>query len=236
MRLEETSSVVNTVVPRIHEVTSDIHAEGGRVPENLLRDLIVESADSPDDKPQSVTRPPEVESGTDLSARGASRGVRVQAGGPIDYLALELPAAKVRGEGFAALVDLVDRGIIRVLDMRAVRREYDGTFTAIAITDLEHDGTLDFAIFEGIESGLLDDDDLRQVAELIEPGKVVALLLYENTWAAPFVAAMRRAGAELIASGRIPADEVEAALDVFEGKDPYAQSRSDDRSAVSWLP
>ena len=139
-----------------------------------------------------------------------------QAVGPIDYLALELPAARMKGEGLAALVDLVDRGIIRVLDLRVVKREDDGTFTAMAITDLDHDGTLDLAVFEGIESGMLDDDDLRQAAELIEPGKVVALLLYENTWAAPFVAAMRRAGAELIASGRIPADEVEAMLDALE--------------------
>ena len=144
--------------------------------------------------------------------------------GPIDYLAIELPAARMRGEGLAALVDLVDRGIIRVLDLRAVRREDDGTFTAVAITDLDHDGTLDLAVFEGIESGLLDDDDLRQAAELIEPGKVVALLLYENTWAAPFVAAMRRAGAELIASGRIPADEVEAMLDALEAEEAQAQA------------
>ena len=117
--------------------------------------------------------------------------------GPIDYLALELPAARMKGEGLAALVDLVDRGIIRILDLRVVKREDDGTFTAIAITDLDNDGTLDLAVFEGIESGLLDDDDLRQAAELIEPGKVVALLLYENSWAAPFVAAMRRAGCNI---------------------------------------
>jgi Family of unknown function (DUF6325) len=144
--------------------------------------------------------------------------------GPIDYLALELPSARMRGEGLAAIVDLVDRGIIKVLDLRAVTRETDGTFTAIAITDLDHDGTLDLAIFEGVESGLLDDDDLRQAADLIEPGKVVALLLYENTWARPFVAAMRRAGAELIASGRIPADEVEAMLDAIEAEEAQAQA------------
>jgi len=146
------------------------------------------------------------------------------AAGPIDYLALELPAARMRGEGLAAIVDLVDRGIITVLDMRAVTREADGTFTAVAITDLDHDGTLDLAIFEGIESGLLDDDDLRQAAELIEPGKVVALLLYENTWARPFVTAMRQAGADVIASGRIPADEVEAMLDVLEAAEAEAQT------------
>jgi hypothetical protein len=146
------------------------------------------------------------------------------AAGPIDYLALELPAARMRGEGLAAIVDLVDRGIITVLDMRAVTREADGTYTAVAITDLDNDGTLDLAIFEGIESGLLDDDDLRQAAELIEPGKVVALILYENTWARPFVTAMRQAGADVIASGRIPADEVEAMLDALEAAEAQAQA------------
>jgi hypothetical protein len=151
-------------------------------------------------------------------------GMDEQAVGPIDYLALELPAAQMKGEGLAALIDLVDRGIIRILDLRAVRREADGTFTAMAITDLDHDGTLDLAVFEGVESGMLDNDDLRQAAELIEPGKVVALLLYENTWAGPFVAAMRRAGAELIASGRIPADEVEAMLDALEADEAQAQA------------
>jgi Family of unknown function (DUF6325) len=151
-------------------------------------------------------------------------GMTEPAVGPIDYLALELPAERMKGEGLAALVDLVDRGIIRILDMRAVRREADGTFTVVAITDLDHDGTLDLAIFEGVESGLLDNDDLRQAAELIEPGKVVALLVYENTWAAPFVGAMRRAGAELIASGRIPADEVEAMLDALEAEETSAQA------------
>jgi hypothetical protein len=147
-----------------------------------------------------------------------------EAVGPIDYLALELPAARMKGEGLAAILDLVDQGIVTVLDMRAVRREDDGTFTAVAITDLDHDGFLDLAVFEGIESGLLDDDDLRQAADLIEPGKVVALLLYENTWARPFVTAMRRAGAELIAGGRIPADEVEAMLDALEVEETQAQA------------
>ena len=156
---------------------------------------------------------------TDQGSMTEQDSMAEQAVGPIDYLAVELPSERMKGEGLAALVDLVDRGIIRLLDMRAVRREADGTFTAIAITDLDHDGTLDLAIFEGIESGLLDNDDLGQAAQLIEPGKVVALMVYENTWAAPFVAAMRRADAELIASGRIPADEVEAMLDALEAEE-----------------
>jgi Family of unknown function (DUF6325) len=144
--------------------------------------------------------------------------------GPIDYLAVEFPEARMRGEGLAALIDLVDRGIIRLLDARAVVREADGTFTAAAITDLDGDGTLDLAIFEGVESGLIDDEDLEQAANLIEPGKVVALLVYENTWAIPFVNAMRRVGAELIASGRIPADEVIAALDSLEAEEARVQT------------
>ncbi|HZA32322.1 MAG TPA: DUF6325 family protein [Propionibacteriaceae bacterium] len=144
--------------------------------------------------------------------------------GPIDYLALEFPQAKLTGEGLGILVDLVDRGIIRVLDLRFVKREPDGTFTAAAVADLDGDGTLDLAVFEGAESGLLDDEDLRQAVELIEPGSAVGLLVYENTWAGPFVSAMRRNGADVIASGRIPADDVLAALDAMESADVGANS------------
>ena len=136
--------------------------------------------------------------------------------GPIDYLALEFPEARMNGEGLAAILDLVDRGLVRILDLRAVKREADGTFTEIEIADFDSDGTLDLAVFEGISSGLLDDDDLSQAASLIEPGKVVALLVWENTWAAPFVSAMRRVGADVIASGRIPASDVIDMLDALE--------------------
>ncbi|EWT02727.1 hypothetical protein N865_04680 [Intrasporangium oryzae NRRL B-24470] len=136
--------------------------------------------------------------------------------GPIDYLALEFPKAKLNGEGLKALVDLVDRGIIRILDLKFVKREDDGTFSAVRITDLDGDGTLDLAVFEGVESGLFDDDDVREAASLIEPGSAVGLVLYENTWAGPFVTAMRRAGAEVVASARIPATEVVQMLDALE--------------------
>ena len=86
----------------------------------------------------------------------------------------------------------------------------------MAITDLDGDGTLDLAVFDGVESGLLDDDDVSEAVSLIEPGSGVALIIYENTWAGPFVSSMRRVGAEVIASGRIPADAVVAALDALE--------------------
>jgi hypothetical protein len=136
--------------------------------------------------------------------------------GPVDYLVVEFPGAKLTGEALAALVDLVDRGIIRVLDLRVAMVGANGEFSALAITDLDGDGTLDLAVFSGVESGLLDDDDLAESAALVGEGDAVAVLLYENTWAGPFVSALRRQGADVIASGRIPADEVLAALDSLE--------------------
>lgn len=136
--------------------------------------------------------------------------------GPIDYFAIEFPTRNLQGEGMAVLVDLVDRGIIRVLDARFAVKDEDGSFTAVALTDLDGDGTLDLAVFEGVESDLLDEDDLKDAAALVGPGNAVALLVYENTWAGPFVSAMRRAGAEVVASVRIPADAVIARLEALE--------------------
>ncbi|KQW52552.1 hypothetical protein ASC77_24585 [Nocardioides sp. Root1257] len=136
--------------------------------------------------------------------------------GPIDYLAVEIPGARMEGEGLAALVDLTERGIIRILDLVVATVAEDGSFAVVALTDLDGDGVLDLAVFEGARSGLLDEDDIAQSASLVQPGNAVAVLLYENTWAGPFVTAMRNVGAEVIASGRIPADDVVAALDALE--------------------
>lgn len=140
--------------------------------------------------------------------------------GPIDYLVLELPAGRLRGEGMAALLDLVDRGIIRILDLRVATVTDDGEAVGVALTDLDQDGDLDLAVFDGVESGLLDEDDLAAGAALVAPGDAVALIVYENTWAGPFVTAMRDAGAEVITSGRIRADQVVAALDAAESSAP----------------
>jgi hypothetical protein len=139
--------------------------------------------------------------------------------GPIDYLAVEFPGAKLNGEGLRALLDLVEAGIIRILDLRLAVVEANGDITAVEITDLDGDGTLDLAVFAGARSGLLGDDDLMSSAELVEPGNAIGLLLYENTWAGPFVAALRRADADVIASGRIPASDVIAMLDELEAAD-----------------
>jgi hypothetical protein len=136
--------------------------------------------------------------------------------GPIDYLAVHFPGAKLTGEALDELLALADRGIIRVLDLRVAVVGEGGDFTAVALTDLDGDGELDLAVFSGIESGLLDDDDLAETTSLADAGDAVAVLLYENTWAGPFVSALRRQGADVVASGRIPADEVVAALEALE--------------------
>jgi hypothetical protein len=133
--------------------------------------------------------------------------------GPIDYLVLEFPGTKLTGEGLPILVDLVDRGIIRILDLVFVMKENDGTITGITIADFDGDGELDLAVFEGVTSGLLGQDDIDEAGSVLAPGNAAGILVYENTWAAPFAAAMRRSGAELVASGRIPVQEVIAALD-----------------------
>jgi hypothetical protein len=136
--------------------------------------------------------------------------------GPIDYLVVEFPGSRMTGEGLPLLVDLVDRGIIRVLDLVFVKKELDGSVKGMAIADLDHDGTLDLAVFEGASSGLLDQDDLDEAGAVLEPGSSAGLLVYENRWAAPFAKALRRGGRQLVASGRIPVQAVLAALDATE--------------------
>ena len=136
--------------------------------------------------------------------------------GPIDYLVVEFPDNRMTGEGLPLLVDLVDRGIIRVLDLLFIRREEDGSVAGLAIADFDRDGVLDLAVFEGASSGLLHEDDLDEVASLLKPGSSAGVLVYENVWAAPLATALRRGGGELIASGRIPIQAMLAALDATE--------------------
>ncbi|MFL6000551.1 MAG: DUF6325 family protein [Streptomyces sp.] len=136
--------------------------------------------------------------------------------GPIDYLVVEFPGNRMTGEGFPLLVDLVDRGLIRILDLTFIRKDVDGSVIGLEIGDLTGDGELDLAVFEGASSGLLGQDDLEEAAAALEPGNSAGVLIYENLWAAPFAAALRRGGAELVASGRIPVPVVLAALDAAE--------------------
>jgi hypothetical protein len=132
--------------------------------------------------------------------------------GPIDYLVIEFPGNRMTGEGWPILVDLVDRGIIRILDLAFIRKDEDGSVAGLTLQDLGEDG-VELTAFEGASSGLLGDDDLAEAAAAVEPGCSAGVLLFENTWAAPFAAAMRRSGGELVAFGRIPINALMAALE-----------------------
>jgi Family of unknown function (DUF6325) len=135
--------------------------------------------------------------------------------GPIDYVIVEWPGRQPNGEAAPHLLDLVDRGLIRILDLTFIAKDEDGSVTRLEIADLG-DEVAAFAEFEGASSGLLSDEDTDEAAGALEPGTSAALLVYENTWAAPFASALRSSGAQLVATGRIPIQDVVAALDAAE--------------------
>jgi Family of unknown function (DUF6325) len=140
--------------------------------------------------------------------------------GPIDYLIVEwTPGRPPTGEAFPYLVDLVDRGIIRILDLVFIQKDEDGTVVAIDLEDFDLDGNPELAVFVGASSGLLGDEDVAEAGVALEAGCSAAMLLYENAWAAPFAAALRRGGAQLVASGRIPVNAVMAALEELEASE-----------------
>jgi uncharacterized protein DUF6325 len=135
--------------------------------------------------------------------------------GPIDYLLVEWPGRQPNGEAAPYLVDLVERGLIRILDLTFIAKDEDGSVAGLELSDLG-DGAAELSVFEGASSGLLSDDDVNEAAAALEPGTSAALLVYENSWAGPFAAAVRRSGGQLVASGRIPAEDILAALDAAE--------------------
>jgi hypothetical protein len=140
--------------------------------------------------------------------------------GPIDYIVVEWPPDRQpTGEAFPHLLNLVDAGMIRVLDLAFIHKEDDGNVVGIDIRDLDLDGNPDIAVFEGASSGLLGKDDVDEAGEVLQPGSSAAVLLYENTWAAPFATALRRSGAQLVATGRIPVNALLSALDEVEAAD-----------------
>jgi hypothetical protein len=133
--------------------------------------------------------------------------------GPIDYLVLEFPPGGPTGEGLPHLVDLVENGIIRILDIAFVAKDADGTLTVLDVNAL---GDASITVFEGASSGILGEDDIADAAAAVEAGRSFGILVYENSWAAPFATAMRRSGTELVANGRIPINAVIASLDAIE--------------------
>ncbi|MFE6970612.1 DUF6325 family protein [Isoptericola sp. NPDC057653] len=138
--------------------------------------------------------------------------------GPIDYIVVEFPQNRLDGHALPLLVDLVDRGIIRVLDLVFVRKSADGEVTAVDLEDLEIEGDFDVSVFQGASSGLLDEDDLTEAGGVLTPGSAAGVLVYENAWAGPFAAALRRGGGMLVASGRIPVQSLLGALEAAEAR------------------
>jgi hypothetical protein len=139
--------------------------------------------------------------------------------GPVDYLVVAFPTDRMTGEAFPMLIDLVDRGIIRILDLVFLRKDHDGSVTTLTQVDLDRMKILEAALFEGATSGLLDADDVAEAAAALDPGTAAAVLVYENVWATPFAAALRRSGGQLVASGHIPVQALVAALDAIEAEE-----------------
>lgn len=136
--------------------------------------------------------------------------------GPIDYLIIEFPGNKMTGEGIPLLLDLVEKGTIRIIDLAYFRKDTDGVITAIKIEDLGAEGAALFEVFEGASAGLLDNDDFAEAANAVEPGNSAGIIVYENRWAAPLATAWRQGGAQVVAYGRIPVPAMLAALGVTE--------------------
>jgi hypothetical protein len=135
--------------------------------------------------------------------------------GPIDWVILEWADGRPSGNEVAPMIiDLVDRGIIRLLDIAFIHKDEDGAVTAL---DLDHlgDGTA-FAVFAGASSGLVDHDDLEEAGHALQPGASAAVLVWENRWAAPVATALRRSGGQLVASGRVPVQALLASLEAVE--------------------
>ena len=130
--------------------------------------------------------------------------------GPIDYVVIEWSGRQPHGEAMPHLIELVDTGVIRLLDLVFMQKDDAGKVVIMEISDLPEE----FAEFEGARSGLLDDDDVDEAAAALQPGTSAALLLWENRWAAPFAIALRKNGAQLVASGRVPVQALLAAADV----------------------
>jgi len=137
--------------------------------------------------------------------------------GPVDIVVIGYPADAPRtGEAIPLFLDLVERGIITVLDVMMVAKDADGTFSMIEITDLDGDGQNDLLVFSGAQSGMLSDSDGAVAAEELEPGEMAVLICFENTWAAPFATAVRRNGGQLMAFQRVEAQDLIDSLQALD--------------------
>jgi hypothetical protein len=134
--------------------------------------------------------------------------------GAVDYLVVEFPGDDL--PGLPLLVDLVDRGIVRILDVAIVRKDLDGVVAQVSVDELARNGNPELTVLEGAASGLLLPEDIELAGGVLEPGRTGFILVYENAWAAPLAVEFRRGGGQLIADARIPVQGLLAALDAVE--------------------
>jgi hypothetical protein len=136
--------------------------------------------------------------------------------GPIDFVLLEFPGETIDDKVAAATLDLVQRGIVRLYDILVVRKLHDGGFESLELSALPAESVGGLATLAGARSGLVDDEDVAEMAGVLEPGTTGLLLVFENAWAIPFVTAAYEAGGSMIASQRIPAQDIIDALDSLD--------------------
>ena len=133
--------------------------------------------------------------------------------GPVDWIVVEFPGSRFNGEIAPALRDLVDREVVRVLDLLVLKKDTDGALDAFELSDLDTSEIGELRGYESELAMLLSEEDVTAVAAAIEPGSSAAVLVWENTWAAPFASAVRHSGGQLVASGRIPIQALLAAVE-----------------------
>lgn len=137
--------------------------------------------------------------------------------GPVNVVVIGYPPDAPRtGEAIPLFVDLVDKGIIRVLDVLMVQKDSEGNISGLEITDLDGDGVEDLVVFAGARTGMLGDDDANTAGEALKPGEAALMICFENAWAAPFASAVRRNGGQVLAFERVAAQDVLDTLDALE--------------------
>lgn len=139
--------------------------------------------------------------------------------GPVDWIVVEFPGSKFNGQIASALRDLVERDLVRVLDLLVLKKDADGSLEAFELSDLDEGEIGELRGYESELAMLLSEEDVTSLAAAIEPGSSAGVLVWENTWAAPFASAVRRSGGQLVASGRIPIQALLAAIEVDENEE-----------------
>jgi hypothetical protein len=141
--------------------------------------------------------------------------------GPVDYLVVEFPRDKANfsGEMAAELTALVDRELVRVLDLVIMSKDLNGAVAVDELHEVDESNLGQLRALEADLAMLLAEEDLEAIGKVLEPGNIAAVLVYENSWAGPFASAVRRSGGQLIANGRIPTQALLAAIEAEEETD-----------------